>query len=68
MYKHTPVALLILFSFFSTNLCCVEASNSSVIIMEIGDTITAATADLVEEAVRHGEEVGASDHNCNCLQ
>ena len=59
MYKHTPVTLLILLSFFSTHLSYAEASNSSVIIIEIRDTITAATADMVEEAVRYGEEVEA---------
>ncbi len=59
MYKYTPVALLILFSFFLTHLSYVEASNSSVIVIEIRDTITAATADMVEEAVKHSEETGA---------
>ncbi|WP_455283084.1 NfeD family protein, partial [[Eubacterium] cellulosolvens] len=59
MYKHIPVALLILLSFFSTHLSYTEASNSSVIVIEIRDTITAATADMVEEAVRYGKEVGA---------
>lgn len=59
MYKHTPVVLLILLPFFSTLLSNVEASNTSVIVIEIGDTITAATADMVEEAVRYSEDVGA---------
>jgi membrane-bound serine protease (ClpP class) len=58
MYKHTPVTLLILLSFFLTQ-SYVEASNSSVIVIEIRDTITAATSDIVEEAVRYGEEIGA---------
>jgi membrane-bound serine protease (ClpP class) len=59
MYKYIPIALLILLSFFSTHLSHIEASNSSVIVIEIKDTITAATSDMVEEAVRYGEEVGA---------
>jgi membrane-bound serine protease (ClpP class) len=59
MYKYTPISLLILFSFCLTNVGHVEASNSSVIVIQIGDTITAATADMVEEAVKHGDEVGA---------
>ncbi|WP_455277873.1 NfeD family protein [[Eubacterium] cellulosolvens] len=59
MYNYKLVALLILFSFFSTHLGYVEASNSSVIVIEIGDTITAATADMVEEAVRYGEDLEA---------
>jgi len=59
MYKYIPIALLILLSFFSTHLSYIEASNSSVIVIEIKDTITPATSDMVEEAVRYGEEVGA---------
>jgi membrane-bound serine protease (ClpP class) len=59
MYKYTSISLLMFFSFFLANVGHVEASNSSVIVIQIGDTITAATADMVEEAVKHGEEVGA---------